>query len=209
MRLGASRAAGYAAMASSSECVLPAARDDEDVGRGGLGDGGGEIGAGARAGEREVDHARAVGDGVAHALGHRRHVTGGVGAEHLDRHDPRAPGEARDADAVVAARGDDARDVRAVAVVVRRVAVVVDEVCAVDVVDEAVAVVVDAVARHLARVGPQVGHQVAMRQVHAGVDHRHGDVAARDARPRRGSAHRPVPLQRPLVDELGVGSSRG
>ena len=184
-------------------------RDDEDVGGGGRVDGGGQVGAWARAREREVDHARAVGRRVAHARGHGGHVARRVGAEDLDRHDARAPGEAGDADAVVAAGRDDARDVRAVAVVVGGVAVAVDEVGPVDVVDDAVAVVVDAVAGHLARIGPQVGREVAMGEVDAGVDHGHGDVAARDLRPRAGGAHGPVALQRPLVGELRVGSSRG
>ena len=73
-----------------------------------------------------------------------------VGAEHADDHQPGAPGDAGDPDAVVAAGADDAGDVRAVAVLVGRVAVAGDEVVAVDVVDEAVAVVVDPVAGDLA-----------------------------------------------------------
>ena len=61
------------------------------------------------------------------------------------------PVDARDADAVVAERADRAGDVRAVAVVVDRVVVVVDEVPAAEVVDVAVAVVVDAVVRQPAQ----------------------------------------------------------
>jgi hypothetical protein len=150
-----------------------------------------------------------VGDRVAHPRRHPGHVARRVGAEDLDRHDARPPGQAGDAHAVVAARRDDARDVRAVAVVVGGIAVAVDEVGPVDVVDDAVGVVVDAVAGHLAGVGPQVRREVAMREVDAGVDHRHGDVAAGDLRPRAGGSHGPVALQRPLVGELRVGSSRG
>ena len=73
-----------------------------------------------------------------------------VGAEELQGHDLDVPVDAGDADAVVAHGADRAGDVRAVAVVVQRVAVVVDEVVAVDVIDEAVAVVVDPVAGNLA-----------------------------------------------------------
>ena len=66
---------------------------------------------------------------------------------------------------------DGAGDVRAVAVVVHRVAVVVDEVVAVDVVDEAVAVVVDsAVARRLRRGWSRCWRQVGVGVVDAGVD---------------------------------------
>ena len=170
-------------------------RDDEDVGGGGRVDGRGQVGAGARAREREVDHARAVGDRVAHARGHV--------AMSPDASAPRtltAMMRARQArpatpTPLLPRARDDARDVRAVAVVVGGVAVAVDEVGAVDVVDEAVAVVVDAVARHLARVGPQVGREVAMGEVDAGVDHGDGDVAARDlasTRWRRPWARRPA-----------------
>ena len=50
------------------------------------------------------------------------------------------------------------------------VGVVVAEVPAVDVVDVAVAVVVDAVARDLSRIRPQVGGDVGMEAIDAGVD---------------------------------------
>ena len=67
---------------------------------------------------------------------------------------------------------------RAVVVVVHRVAVVVRKVVSVNVVHEAVAVVIDAVAGNLARIGPDVGGQVGMAVVDAGVDHAHNDRAA-------------------------------
>ena len=67
------------------------------------------------------------------------------------------------------------------------IAVVVDEVPAVDVVDVAVAVVVDAVARDLAGVGPDVGGEVGVVVVDAGVD----DARRRLPRPWRCS--RPFP----------------
>ena len=72
-------------------------------------------------------------------------------------------------------RADGARHVRAVAVVVHRVGVVVDEVVAVDVVDVAVAVVVEPSAGDLGRVRPDVGGEVGMRVVDAGVDHADDD----------------------------------
>ena len=115
-----------------------------------------------------------------------------------------------DADAVVAARGDDARHVRAVAVVVCRIAVAVDEVGAVDIVDEAVAVVVDPVARHLARVASRgwAPGRDALRSTPVST------TATVTSPPvirvhAAGGAHRPVAPQRPLVGELGVGSRRG
>src|SRR5262249_56572085 len=55
-------------------------------------------------------------------------------------------------------------------VVVDRFAVGVDEVVAVHVVDVTVAVIVPAVAGNLAGVGPDVGRQVGVGVVHAGVD---------------------------------------
>ena len=64
-------------------------------------------------------------------------------AQELQAHDLDVPVDARHADRVVPDRADRAGHVRAVAVVVDRIAVVVDEVVAVDVVDVPVAVVVD------------------------------------------------------------------
>ena len=60
--------------------------------------------------------------------------------------------------------------------IVHRIAVVVDEVIAVDVVDVTVHVVVDAVARDLTGVDPHVRSQVGMRVIHAGVDDGHDNV---------------------------------
>src|SRR3954452_5301590 len=65
----------------------------------------------------------------------RRRRSRRVRIDDLDRHDPGPPGDARDPDPVVAARGDDAGHARPVAVVVARVGVVADGVPAVDVVD--------------------------------------------------------------------------
>ena len=114
-----------------------------------------------------VEGADGVGDGAA-----------AVGVEELQGHDLHVPVDAGHADAVVAHGADGAGHVRAVAVVVHRVAVVVDEVVAVDVVDEAVAVVVDAVAGDLAGVGPDVGGQVGVGVIDAGVDDGDDDAAA-------------------------------
>ena len=62
-----------------------------------------------------------------------------LAAQELQRHDRDGPVHAGHARAVVAHGADGAGDVRAVAVVVHRVAVVGDEIVAVDVADEAVA----------------------------------------------------------------------
>jgi hypothetical protein len=75
--------------------------------------------------------------------------------------------------------------VRAVPVVVVDVGVVRDEVPAVHVVDVAVDVVVDAVARHLARVRPQVLDEVGMRRVDARIADRDHDAGAAREVPRR------------------------
>ena len=92
------------------------------------------------------------------------------GVEKLERHDGYLPIDAHHADAVVAHRTDRARHVRAVAVVVHRVGIIIGEVPAHHVVDEAVAVVVDAVAGHLAGIAPGVGREIRVVVVHAGID---------------------------------------
>ena len=123
----------------------------------------------------------------------------------------RAPGHARHPDAVVAARGDRARDVRAVPVAVVGLGVAVDEVPAVDVVDAPVAVVVEAVrlapGARLARVRPQVGAEVRVRRVDPGVDHGHRHLRrpGRDV-PRLGRADG---AHVPLVGEQRVVRHRG
>ena len=82
-----------------------------------------------------------------------------------------------------------------------RVGVVGREVPAVQVVDEAVAVVVDAVAGNLPGVGPDVGRQVGMAQVDAGVDDADDDVGVAGlevpgvARPHAGRGRAQVPLR--------------
>ena len=67
------------------------------------------------------------------------------------------------------------------AVVVHRIAVVVDEIVAVNVVDEAVAVVVVAVAGDFVGVRPDIRRQVAMGVIDAGVEHGHHDLGASGA----------------------------
>ena len=94
-----------------------------------------------------------------------------VGVEHADRDDLHAPAQAGDAAGVVAARADDPGDVRAVAVLVIAGSLAVDQIAAEPVVDHAVAVVIAAVGRILG-VLPQVGLQVGMVALHAGVEHR-------------------------------------
>src|SRR6185436_11058126 len=113
-------------------------------------------------------------------------------------------GDAGDADPVVPARGDDAGDVGAVAVVVGRVPAAVQQVDPVDVVDEAVAVVVEPVVGDLARVRPEVGRQVAVREVDTRVHDRHGDGAGRRPGPGAGGAHRSVAPHGPLLRAVGV-----
>ena len=80
---------------------------------------------------------------------------------------------------------------RAVAVVVFRIRVIVGEVVTVEVVDEPVAVLIDAVhdartipARTLRRIGPHIRLQVGVSIVDTRVDHAHDHVAgARVSRP--------------------------
>src|SRR4029079_34711 len=66
--------------------------------------------------------------------------------------------------------------------------VVVEEVPAVDVVDVTIPVVIDPVARGLERVGPDVGREISVADVDAGVDDPDEHRVAADLRrsPRRG-----------------------
>ena len=82
--------------------------------------------------EREVDDLGAVVGGPADAAGDPRGVALAGAVEHLDRHQLDAVGQPGEADRVAGALGDRAGDVGAVAVVVVRVRVVVDEVPAAD-----------------------------------------------------------------------------
>ena len=84
------------------------------------------------------------------ALGRHRPQARPVGGQRLDRHDPAAVAHPRHADRV-GGRGNDTGDRRAVAVVIGRPAVVVDEIA----------------ARH------QPHRQVRVVELDAGVDHRH------------------------------------
>ena len=113
--------------------------------------------------ERRVDHAHAA---VAR-VGERGGDVGGApaagGVQHAQRHDLRLRSDADDAGAVLG-RGDRAGDVRAVAVGVLRVGVVVDEVVA----------------------GHEPAGEVRMAEVDAGVDDRDGHARAARGRPRLG-----------------------
>ena len=65
----------------------------------------------------------------------------------------------------------------AVAVVVHRVGIVVEEVPTADIVDIAVAVIIPAIAGDLAGVGPDIGFQVGVGVIHTGVDDSHHRLA--------------------------------
>ena len=82
--------------------------------------------------EAHVDHLGAVGDGEADPLGDVGGVAAAVRVEHPHRHQLGPVGEPGEADPVVGLLGDRAGDVGAVAVLVERQAVAVDEVVAGD-----------------------------------------------------------------------------
>ena len=87
-----------------------------------------------------------------------------------------------DSGSIVSHRTDDAGDMTAVAidVVIQRRGIVVGEIPAANVIHAAIAVVVDAyVAGNLARIRPDVGGQIGVVVVDAGIHHRHhhGTVA--------------------------------
>ena len=132
-----------------------------------------------RAAEAAVDDVGVVGAGVVDRADDRAPRQGSGGVPRPHRHDRDVPVDARDVGGVVALGPDRPGDVRAVAVVVERRVVVLDEVPAAGVVDPAVAVVVDAVARDLAGVRPDVVVQLGMVVGDAAVDD--GDDDARAA----------------------------
>ena len=205
----AGKAAGYSGATSRSCPLLPRGDGHEDAGVAGRLDGLLERLAAAGARHRHVDDLRAVGDGVADGLGHASRPSPTASASSALRTMSRA----RQATPVTptpvgAAGGEDAGDVRAVAVVVGRVAVAVDEVRAVDVVHEAVAVVVDAVAGDLARVAPEVVAQVGVGEVGARVDDRDDGAPARRDVPRALDAEEAVVRERPLLLEQLVARDR-
>ena len=126
-------------------------------------------------------HSRAVVRRVDDALGRvRAEALKVLPADDAQRHDAHPPVDAGDPDAVVAFRPDDPGAVRAVAVVVHGIVVIILEVPATHVVDVPVAVVVHAVAWDLARVGPHVVHQIRVVVVNAGVQHCHHHVPRAD-----------------------------
>ena len=97
-------------------------------------------------------------------------------AEELQCHQLGVPVDPHHPLAVVARRSDRAGDVGSVGVNVHRIAIVIGEVIAVDIVDVAVAVVIDVVAGDFARVGPDVGDQIGVRVVDAGIDNADHDA---------------------------------
>src|SRR5262249_52726301 len=97
------------------------------------------------------------------------------GGDELQWHQGDVPGDTGHAGGVVSRRADGAGHVRAMAVVVVRIVVPVDEVPAVNVVDVPVAVVIDPVRRDLAGIGPDIGGEIRVVGVHARVDHGHDD----------------------------------
>ena len=106
--------------------------------------------------------------------------------EELEGHQLGIPVDSDDTAAVVALAGNRAGDVRAVTMNVHRIAIVVGEVVAVDIVHVAVTIVVDAVAGDFARIGPDVLHQIGMRVVDPRVDDANEDIGAGLNAPRLG-----------------------
>ena len=133
-----------------------------------------------RAAKGHIDHVRAHCIRIVDGLGNIARGERAGGLTGLDGHDLRAPREA-DAALAVAAHADDARHVRAVPVVVHRVArlrAACGNIHAVVVIDIAVVVIVDAIARDLARVDPHICRKILVRVVHAGINDRYNGARA-------------------------------
>ena len=179
------------------ETVVAGRRDEEDARRVGCRDRVlQELGEGAATPAR-VDQPGAVVDGVLDGHGRGVGETGAGGIEELQGHEPSLPGRAHHAE-TVGGGGDDAPHVGTVAVVVLGVAVAIDPVVAVDVVHETVGVVVEPVGRDLAGVDPEVGGQVHMGRVDAGVDDGDDDAGIADRHvPRLGGV------------DVGIGDAAG
>jgi hypothetical protein len=86
------------------------------------------------------------------------------------------PRDARDAEPVVPHRADDAGDVGAVALVVHGIRIAIGRVDSMAVVDVAVAVVIDSVGGALGRIAPDVGREVFVVVIDAGIDDGHDDA---------------------------------
>ena len=157
--------------------------------------------------QAQIDHAGALVGRVDDALGNPRVRTLAGRIQHLHGHQPAVGADAGHAGAVVRRRGDDARYVRAVADVVLRVVVVVDEVPAVYVVHLAVAVVVVAIHCGVARIGPELAGKVGVVHVDAGIHH--GDADHRAALRGVPGCGRTDPRQTPLVGVFGIVRGEG
>ena len=116
--------------------------------------------------DREVD-ARYRAAGVATALG----------AEEFAAHQAHLPSHAHVRVAVIGRCADRARAMRAVPVIVHRIAVVIDDVDAVHVVHKPVVVIVHTVVGNLIGIHPHLVSQLLMRVTNARIDHRHQDIS--------------------------------
>ena len=166
---------GYAPRVSLSAPLLPR-RDDEQRLRRGRDRV--VLGLGVRAaGQRRVDDPRAAARRIAIGRDDVRHRSRPVSPENPDRDHRRPPHDADDPVRIVARRGERSGHVGAVTVGIGRIAVLLHEVPAADVVDLPVPVVVDPVAlaprATLARIAPDVAPQARMRGLDPGVDHGH------------------------------------
>ena len=178
--------------------------DDQDVGCRRVLDRGPDLGVVGFGLEAEVDDPRAVGRGVADAVGEHLRRSGPARVEDPDHHQLGLVGDPDDALAVLRRR-DRSRDVGAVPLaVVERV--LARKVHAMDVVDVAVAVVVFVVPRDLGRVAPQVRRKVRVAEPDAGVDHRDDHAGALGELPRARQVEHGLGRRRPLLVGLGIGN---
>ena len=157
-------------------------RDHHDTALLGVDHGGSERRRRRRSAKRHVDDLRPVIGRPGDPRCERRVEPGAVGIEGLDRQDPAPPADPGAADPVATGRGDDPGHVRAVTVVVGRVAVAVDQVDA----------------------GQDAAGEIRVGGVDAGVDH--GDDrsvrAGRCVPGRRGTDQRQSPLIRRPVERV-------
>mmetsp|Transcript_23993 Transcript_23993/g.72067 ORF Transcript_23993/g.72067 Transcript_23993/m.72067 type:complete len:432 (+) Transcript_23993:1856-3151(+) len=188
--------------------------DEQHVRGLGVLDGHAERWARAAAAPRIAQDLGAMRHGIVDGLDSVRSPPRSSRRQELQRHKTdTAPRHASHANAVVADAGDGARAVRAMHLVVPRVAVIVGEIGPVDIVDIAISIVIDAIPGNLVGVHPHLLAQVGVLVIDASVDYPNDNASTHlscEHLPRLGSidviaaprVHAPQLVQRWVIRQM-------